>query len=140
MAEGRAGLLRRLQHGFEFMVVQAGNDGGEADADRASRICQAADRLQPLGGRGGARLHRPRQLAVQRGDGDEGRGQTAPPHVAQDVGVARDQHRLGDDAERVVEALHDLQDRTGRIRFALDRLIGVGVAAYVDAPADVPGL
>ncbi|MNT72401.1 hypothetical protein D3C72_2109980 [compost metagenome] len=39
-----------------------------------------------------------------------------------------------------MEPLHDLQDRAGRQGLALDRLIGVGVAAYVDAFADVSGL
>jgi hypothetical protein len=36
--------------------------------------------------------------------------------------------------------LQHFEDRAGRVEVALDRLIGVGVAAYVDALADVAGL
>ena len=42
-----------------------------------------------------------------------------------------------DDAEGMVEPLHHLQDRAGGVQGPLHRLIGVGVAAYVDALAAV---
>lgn len=84
-----------------------------------------------------ARLHGAGQTAIQGGYGDTGRGQASPAHGPQNVDVAGDRHRFGDDAERMPKPLHHLEDRTGRIQLTLDRLIGIGIAAYVDAFADV---
>ena len=54
---------------------------------------------------------------------------------AEDVDVARDQMRLGDDADRMVRPAQHLEDAAGDAELALDRLVGVGVGAHGDAAA-----
>ena len=134
---GRAGLRGRLQHRFELVIIEAGDDRGEADADRHAGIGEPLHRIETARGRRRAGLHGAGEVAVQRRDRDEGAGQTVAAHRAQDIHIAGDQIRLGDDGEGLAESLQDLEQAARDLLRALDRLIGVGIAAYVDALADV---
>ena len=64
----RAGFGGGFEHGFEFVVVERGNDGREHHAGGNAGLGQALDGGQPAAGRGGARLHAALELVVQRGD------------------------------------------------------------------------
>ena len=119
------------------MIVQAGNDRREADSDRHTGLGQAAYGLEPPGGRRGAGFHGAGEAPVQGRDRHEGAGQTVAAHRPKDVHIAGDQVRFGDDGKRLTEASADLKDRPGRLQLSFHWLIRVGVAAYVDAPADV---
>ena len=88
-------------------------------------------------GRGGARLHAARQLAVERRHRDRDDRELVPRHLGEDVEIALDQRRFGDDRHRVAEIAQHFEDRAGDAEPPLDRLVGVGVAAERDRPAGV---
>ena len=91
--------------------------------------------------RRGARLHRAGKLAVERGDRDRDLAQVPRSAIAlQDVDVARDQRRLGDDADRMVGSRQHLEDRARDAPLALDRLVGIGICPERDRLRRVAGL
>lgn len=63
--------------------------------------------------------------------------QTGLAHLAQNIRIARDQRRLGDDGERVPILLQHLQYLACQARFTIDRLVGVCVATDVDRLAAI---
>ncbi len=75
---------------------------------------------------------RARQRRVQRGHGNRDLGEIALGHPCKNVGIARDQRRFRDDANRVAGALHHFENAAHDLPVALDRLIGIGVGADRD--------
>ena len=53
-------------------------------------------------------------------------------HPREDVDVADDERRLGDDADRMPRPLQHLEDRPRDPPLALDRLVGIGIGAERD--------
>ena len=100
-----------------------------------ARLAEHAHRLQPLRRRRRARLHGAREVAVQRRDRERDRGEPALCHAGEDVRIARDQRRLGHDADRVVVPVEHLEDTPCDSEAALGRLVGVGVGAHRNHPA-----
>src|SRR4029077_20263851 len=58
-------------------------------------------------------------------------------HLCENVEVALDQRRFGDDRDRVAKIAQYFEDRPGAAELALDRLIGIGVAAECDWAAHI---
>ena len=93
---------------------------------------QCLDGLQAPRRGCGPGLHLARDCAVERGHRDGHLGEPAARHPRQDIDVAHDQRRLGDDADRVARPLQHLQHRARDAVLALDRLVGVGDGAERD--------
>jgi len=68
-----------------------------------------------------------RERRIERGDRDAHPRQTAAPHLAQDIDIARHQRSLGDDPDRMSKRLQHLQHLAHDPPLPLDRLIGIGV-------------
>ena len=113
------------------------NHRSKTNPDGHAGIRQNLDRIQPSLRRRGAWLHRTGQSSIEGRDRDEGRRQPLARHRPQDVQVPSDQGGLGDDADRLVESGRHFQHATRDLQVALIRLIGVGIAAYVDSFPDV---
>ncbi len=136
-AAHRAGFVRGLQHAFELGFVDEGNQRRDADAHRHAGLRERADRAQPAFRRGRARLQTARQRRVQRRQRDVDTGQPGGGHRCDEVQVALDQRRLGDQRERVPRLVQQLQHRTRQAQPAFDRLVGVGDGADGDRPRPV---
>ena len=93
---------------------------------------QLPQRLEPAARRRGARLHGARELRIERRHRDRDLDQVALRQPRQDVEVAQDQRRLGDDADRMAGALQHFEDAAHHLVLALDRLIRIGVGADRD--------
>ena len=87
-----------------------------------------------------ARLHGAGELAVERGDGERDLDQPALGHGAQDVEIAQDQRRFGDDADGVVGGRQHFEDAAHDAVAPLDWLIGVGVGADGDGARTIGGI
>ena len=121
------------------MVGEAGDDGGDVDADGHAGLGQGLDGLETAPRGGGARLHAARELGVEGGDRDVDMDQAVAGEAREDVEVADDAGGLGDDADRVAGLGQDLEDRAGDAQAAFDRLVGVGVGAEGDRAGAVAG-
>ncbi len=77
----------------------------------------------------GARFHGAGDLPVQRGDRQRGAEQGQFCHRLQDVDVAGDQRRFGDDVAGVAKLVQHLQQATCDLFRSFRRLIGVGIDA-----------
>ncbi len=132
-----AGLARGLQNALQIGLGDEGNDRRHADRDRNASLRQRADGPQPPRRRGRARLQRAGDPGIERGDRD--RGDREPPgrHRRQQIDVALDQRRLGDQRHRMVAFVQHLEHLTRDALGPLDRLIGVGVDAQRDQLAPV---
>jgi hypothetical protein len=91
-------------------------------------------------GRGGARFHHPRKLRIEGGERHRRRGEAQLRHRCEDVDVALDQRRFGDDPDGMIAGGQDLKDRAGDAQLLLERLVGVGVRAHRDHRRPVAGL
>ncbi len=98
-----------------------------------------SQRLEPARGRCRARLHDARKLCIERRHRQRDLHQIALRHAGEDVEIARDQRRLGDDAHGMAVALEHFEDATHDLALALDRLIGIGVGADGDGPRHIAG-
>src|SRR5206468_12857413 len=98
---------------------------------------ESGDRLEATFGGCGARLHDAGQPPVECRHGDSGHRQAVAGHLAQDVEIALDQRRFGDDRYRMAKLAQYLEDRSRDAELAFDRLVGVGVAAERDRAADI---
>lgn len=94
---------------------------------------------QPSRRRGCARLQLACQLGVERGDGHRRHGQVLRRHRRQQVDVAFDQGRLGDQTDRMIAIVQHLQHVARDAQFAFDRLIGIGIAPQRDRLAAIAG-
>ena len=79
-----------------------------------------------------ARLELARELAVEGADRHEDLDQILLRHRPEQVEVALDQRRLGDDGDRVIALGQHFEDAAGDPVLALDRLVAVGVGAERD--------
>ena len=71
-------------------------------------------------------------LRVEAGHRERDLHQIAPRHAGENVDVAGDQRRLGDDADRMSGALQHFENAAHHLVAPLDRLIGIGVGADRD--------
>ena len=127
---GRAGLVRGGERGFEPAVVDHRDHRRGQHADRNAGPRKAANGLDAAIRRGGTRLQLACEIGVERGARHEHLDQPARGHRPEDVDVALDQRRLGDQPHRLAELGTHLQHRAGDLPVALHRLVGVGVGAY----------
>src|SRR5450830_434075 len=130
--EGRTGtgLSGRRQH-LLHVFVEEGDLRRHAHPHRHPRLGQCADRAQAPLRRRGPGLQAARQLGVQGGDGHIHRHQALARHGAQQIQVALDQAGLGDQRERVLVSLQDLDHAPRQAQLALYRLVAVGGRAQV---------
>ncbi len=131
------GRRARGQDPLELAIVQAGDHRRCQHAGRNAGPGQPPDRVQPPVRRRRTRLHPARQLRIERGDRHPRAHQAAFRHGRQDVQVADDAAALGDDADRMVEAVQHLQHLPGQGQGAVHRLVGIGVGTERDLARDV---
>ena len=94
---------------------------------------------RPFRRRRGPRLHGARELGIERRHRQRDLDQIAFRHPLQNIDVAHDQRRLGDDADRMAGALQHFENAAHDFVLALDRLIGIGVGADRDHARFVAG-
>ena len=109
----------------------------EAGTPASTRRCE---RLEPLVGRACPRLHGARELAVERRHRQRHFHQAPLGHRRQQVEIAQDESRLGDDADGMVRRAQHFEDAAHDAIAPLDRLIGIGVGADGDGPHLIAGL
>ena len=134
------GLDARLHHRLQLLgrVGQPRQHRRHQHAARHPGRVEPGHRLHPPQGMGRARLGELPHLLVEGADGEVG------PHVGvgrglgQEVEVAEDQRRLGEDGERVAGLGQHLDDAPGEVVLALAPLVGVGVGAHGDVVARPP--
>ena len=126
----RACILCRFGERFKFGVGQHRDHRGRHHAAGNPRIDQCADGVEAALGRRRARFHHARQIAVQHGHRQADLRQFLFRHGAEDIDVAGNQARFGDDADRVVMGCQHFEYPPCQFVVALDRLIGVGIGAY----------
>ena len=86
-----------------------------------------------------ARLHLPGEGAIEGRYRDKDLDQVVARHRREEVEVAQDEVRFGDDGERVASSGQRLDQRSGDAILTLDRLIGIGVGAEGDRRRPVSG-
>ena len=131
---------RRFKDRFDLMIRQTRNDGRNHDCNRNSSLGQLPHGFESARWRGRAWLHRSGHTAIKCRDRHRDSGEIFFCHRLQDVDVARDQRRLCDDADGMLGPRHHFQDGSGNPALALDRLIGVGIAAKRDGRRPVARL
>ncbi len=135
----RAGRGRPRPESLELVIGQPRDDRRDHGADRDPGGAQLLDRLQaPMGCRG-ARLELAGKLGIERGDRNEDPRQTIRRHRREQVEIAQDRRRLGDDGDRVPAAGQDLEHAARDLQPPLQRLVGVGVGPKRDRRAAVAG-
>ena len=85
----------------------------------------------------GARLHHPRQMAIQGGDRQRRLGQPHRRHVRQDIQIAQDQRRLGDDGDGMAEVAQHFQNGARDAHLLFQRLIRISVGAHGNHLGDI---
>jgi hypothetical protein len=109
---------------------------GRAKARRG----QLGERLEPLAGRGRPGLGQPSHGVVVGADRERQLDLRTPRGVHQQVDVAQDHRRLGEDRERVSVLREHLDQPSGQPVVALGRLVGVGVGAHRNRLAGPGGI
>jgi hypothetical protein len=94
----------------------------EVGTPASPSCCRAASRAR-------ARLHGAGELGVERGDRHRHFDEAALGHGGEQIEVAQDQCRLGDDAHRVARRGEQLQDAAHDAVALLDGLIRIGIGA-----------
>ncbi len=126
---GRPRLCPCFEDMLERLVGQCRDDGRDQHSGRDAGRRERADRVQSARRAGRARLELARERRIQGRDRDESLDQVLAGHRRQQVDVALDQRRLGDDGERMV-ALGEHLDQSARDAVAaFDRLVAVGIGA-----------
>src|SRR5262249_56050004 len=90
------------------------------------------DGWEGVGGLRGAGFEAAGEVAVEGGDRAEDVRGAEGGEGCEEIGVAGDEARLGDHADRVAEVEEDLEAATRQAEPALDRLVAVGVAGQRD--------
>ncbi len=122
----------RGEHFVQMLVVigETGKDRGDEDARPDARLREPAEDLKPLPAGRGSRLDNASHVLVQRvhahGDGQRG----GLVQSAEDVEIAHDEGRLGEDRERVCEVGERFDHPTGQLVAPLAVLIGIGGGAH----------
>ena len=109
-----------------------GNDRRDAHADRHAGARERLDRADAPVRRRGARLEDARERRVERRHRDVDRHQAALAHRRDEVEIALDARRFGDQRERVSAFGKNLDHRARDAELALHRLVGIGRRADVD--------
>ena len=133
-AEGTAGasIGGGLQDALELGLVEERDDRRHAHAHRHTRAGQRFDRAQPALRCRCTRLELARQHAIQRGDRHINGGHVLRGHGRDEVEVALDEARLGDDRKRVAGLRQHLDHLARDAQAALHRLVGIGDGADVE--------
>src|SRR5208282_2290302 len=108
-------------------------------ARRNAGVVQRLDRLESFLRRRRARLHFPRQRAIERRHRHVHLDQPVAGHRGKEVEIAQDEVRFGDDGERMADMAQDLDQRARDAILPLDRLIGIGVSAERDGRRPILG-
>ena len=123
---------RGIEDALDVGVVDRRNDRRHHHRGRNAGRRQLPQRLETAARRRRARLHGARELGIERRHRQRDLDQVALGEPRQDVEIAQDQRRLGDDADRMAGALQHFEDAAHHLIFALDRLIRIGVGADRD--------
>ena len=130
--------LRRAEERGQLLpaVGDAGNDGGREEADVEPGGGQATEGAEPRVRGGGAGLDAPDEPSFEGGERDVNLQRVPLGELDQEVGVAGDERRLGDDAE-VEPAVREqrLEQPAGDPETAFGRLVGIGGGADDDGRA-----
>ena len=110
-------------------LVQRRDDRRHHHRRRNAGFGEQPKRRQSALGRRGPRFHRPGELPVERRHRQRDLAEVPLRHPRQDVDVAQDQRRLGDDADRMAGRLQHLEDLAHDPVALLDRLVGIGIGA-----------
>ena len=127
-----AGRLGGIENAFDLRIVDGGHDGRDHDRGWNAGSRELAQRFEPARRRRRARLHDARELGIERRHRDGDLGEIARGHAAEDIDVARDQVRLGDDPDRMAGAFQHFEDAAHDLVAPLDRLIRIRVGADRD--------
>ena len=130
----RTGLERRPHHLFELVEIvgQARQDRCHEHAAGDAHVGEPRQRLEAAGRRRRARLGHAPHVLVERADRERRAEQAATGRVREDVSIAHDHGRLGEDRERVTGRRERLGDTAREPVAALARLVRVGVRAERD--------
>ena len=96
--------------------------------------------FETSGRRRGTRLHGAGNAAIETGDRHRDLGDASLGHRLQNVDVARDQRRFGDDADWMVRLRQHFEDRSRDAPLPFDRLIRIGICPKRDRLRLVAGL
>ena len=122
----------RFEHALQVLVRQRRNDRGHDDSGRNARRGKLRDGLDPARRGVGARLHRARDIRIQRCHGNEDFHQPLGRHRRQDVDVPGHQARLRRDADRVFELPQHLQQRARELQLPFRGLVRFRIGAEGD--------
>ncbi|KAG1292487.1 hypothetical protein G6F64_013660 [Rhizopus arrhizus] len=127
-----ASIMRGLQHGFQFAVVDPWNHRRHHHPDRNAGLMQPLHRAQPCMRCRCARFQLGREMRVQRGHRELHADQVFRGQRCKQIDVALDQCVLGDQRERMFRLQHHFDQLAGQLELAFDRLVRVGVDAQRD--------
>ena len=136
----RAGGGGALEDGFELGVGERRDHRCRHHRNRNAGLAQRGNGFDAPLGRGGARLERSRELAIERRHRHRHRRQAFLRHLGQDVDVALDQRRFGDDGDGMPGLAQHFENAAHDLEFAFGRLVGIGVGAERDRRAAIGGL
>src|SRR5262249_10906559 len=128
----RAGVGRSGEDTGDLGVVEPGDDRTDHHADGDPRVGEGPHGSELPLGTGGPRLHAPGELRVERRDREHDVRGTMPRELGEEIGVARNQRRLGDRGHGVTELREDLEAAARDAEPTLDRLVAVRVAREGD--------
>ncbi len=117
---------------LDLGLVDERDDRRDAHAHRNASPGERLDRLEAPVRRCRTRLEDARQRRLERRDRDVDGHQVLRRHRRDQVEVALDARRLGDERERMRALGHDRDHRARDAQLPLDRLVGVGGRADVD--------
>jgi hypothetical protein len=139
------GLARRAYDSLElsWIVGEAGEDRGHADADVDAGCCKSANRLQSARRWSGSRLGRPPDALVERREREVDLGAGAGGRLLEDVDVAHHERAARHDRERRPGGVQHLEAGPREPKATLSGLVRIGRGAerhLVAAPRRPPEL
>jgi hypothetical protein len=122
----------RFENALHLGLVDEGDHRRHAHTHRHTRLGERRDGLQAAVRRGGARLEDACERGVERGHRAINGDQPLRRHRRDEVEVAFDARRLGDQRKRMAAFVQHLDHRARDAELALDRLVGIGGGADVE--------
>ena len=124
--------MRRFEYRFQFGIRKYWNHRCCHHPHRYSGVTHSPDRFDPPTGSAGPRFQSARQVVIQRGNADVHLHQILRRHRHEQIQVAFDARRLGNDRDRMFASRQDLQHRA-RYPIALFHwLIRISIGAERD--------
>jgi hypothetical protein len=133
----RPRLDRRVDNGGELRLAvrQSGDDRSHHDTARHTRIVEPTDDVHPQPRMRRARLGEAPHVFVERPDGQVHVQRGPPNRFGEQLHVAQDQRRFGEDRERVPRLDEEADHPLREVVLALGPLVRVGVRSHRDRMA-----